>query len=67
MINLNKTNDLVKLSTELHNTNYKLYQAKINSEIFVDKQMYLDQIESLELQMVKLTGEINSLLGELYE
>ena len=59
MNNLDTTKRLLQLTTELHSLNNKLYQLKINSEVFVvDKDKYLVDSSLIE-------GEIENLIKEL--
>ena len=59
-MNLDTTKRLLQLTTDLHSLNNKLYQLKINSEVFVvDKDKYLLEDSSL------IEGEIESLIKEI--
>ena len=59
MNSLDTTKRLLQLTTDLHSLNNKLYQLKINSEVFVvDKGKYLVDSSLIE-------GEIESLIKEI--
>ena len=59
MNNLDTTKRLLQLTTDLHSLNNKLYQLKINSEVFVvDKDKYLEDSSLIE-------GEIENLIEEI--
>ena len=59
MSNLDTTKRLLQLTTDLHGLNSKLYQLKINSEVFVvDKDKYL-------LDSSLIEGEIENLIEEI--
>ena len=63
MNSLNTTKRLLQLTTDLHNLNNKLYQLKINSEVFVvDKDKYLEDSRLIEGEIENLIKEINNTL-----
>lgn len=63
MNNLDTTKHLLQLTTNLHNLNNKLYQLKINSEVFVvDKDKYLEDSSLIECEIENLIKEINNTL-----
>lgn len=64
-MNLDTTNALLQLTTNLHSLNNKLYQLKINSEVFVvDENKYLVDISLIEGEIENLIIEINNTLKE---
>ena len=65
-MNLDTTNALLQLTTNLHSLNNKLYQLKINSEVFVvDEGKYLVDISLIEGEIENIIKEIINTLGEL--
>ena len=64
-MNLDTTKRLLQLTTDLHSLNNKLYQLKINSEVFVvDENKYLVDISLIEGEIENLIIEINNTLKE---
>ena len=64
MNNLDTTKRLLQL-TDLHNLNNKLYQLKINSEVFVvDKDKYLEDSSLIEGEIENLIKELKNTLEE---
>ena len=65
MKNLDTTKRLLQLTTDLHSLNNKLYQLKINSEVFVvDKDKYLEDSSLIEGEIESLIKEIKNTLKE---
>ena len=65
MNNLDTTKRLLQLTTKLHNLNNKLYQLKINSEVFVvDKDKYLEDSSLIEGEIENLIKELKNTLEE---
>ena len=65
-MNLDTTNALLQLTTNLHSLNNKLYQLKINSEVFVvEENKYLVDISLIEGEIENIIKEIINTLGEL--
>ena len=65
MNNLDTTKRLLQLTTDLHNLNNKLYQLKINSEVFVvDKDKYLEDSSLIEGEIENLIKELKNTLEE---
>ena len=63
MNNLDTTKRLLQLATDLHSLNNKLYQLKINSEVFVvDKDKYLVDSSLIEGEIENLIKEIKNTL-----
>ena len=64
-MNLDTTNALLQLTTNLHSLNNKLYQLKINSEVFVvDENKYILDISLIDGEIENLIIEINNTLKE---
>ena len=64
-MNLDTTKRLLQLTTDLHSLNNKLYQLKINSEVFVfDKDKYLVDSSLIEGEIESLIKEIKNTLEE---
>ena len=67
MNNLYTTKRLLQLTTDLHSLNNKLYQLKINSEVFVvDKEKYLVDSSLTEGEIESLIKDIKNTLEELF-
>ena len=67
MNNLDTTKRLLQLTTDLHSLNNKLYQLKINSEVFVvDKEKYLVDSSLTEGEIESLIKDIKNTLEELF-
>jgi len=65
MSNLDTTKRLLQLTTDLHSLNNKLYQLKINSEVFVvDKDKYLEDSSLIEGEIENLIEDIKNTLEE---
>ena len=63
MNNLDTTKRLLQLTTELHSLNNKLYQLKINSEVFVvDKDKYLEDSSLIEGEIENLIKDVKNTL-----
>ena len=68
MNNLDTTKRLLQLTTDLYSLNNKLYQLKINSEVFVvDKDKYLEDSSLIEGEIENLIEDIKKYFGELNE
>ena len=64
-MNLETTKRLLKLTTDLHSLNNKLYQLKITNEVFVvDENEYLVDSGIIEGKIENLIKEINNTLEE---
>ena len=62
-MNLDTTKCLLQLTTDLHSLNNKLYQLKINSEVFVvDENKYLVDSSLIEGEIENLIEEIKKIL-----
>ena len=65
MNNLDTTKRLLQLTTKLHSLDNKLYQLKINSEVFVvDKDKYLEDSSLIEGEIENLIKELKNTLEE---
>ena len=65
-MNLDTTKRLLQLTTDLHSLNNKLYQLKINSEVFVvDKDKYLVDSSLIEGEIENLIKDIKNTLEEI--
>lgn len=66
MNNLDTTKRLLQLTADLHSLNNKLYQLKINSEVFVvDKEKYLVDSSLIEDEIENLIKDIKNTLEEI--
>ena len=66
-MNLDTTNALLQLTTNLHSLNNKLYQLKINSEVFVVlEDKYLVESSLIEGEIENLIKEINNTLEDIW-
>ena len=66
-MNLDTTNALLQLTTNLHSLNNKLYQLKITSEVFVvDENEYLVDSGLIEGEIENLIKEINNTLEDIW-
>lgn len=65
MNSLDTTKRLLQLTTDLYSLNNKLYQLKINSEVFVvDKDKYLEDSSLIEGEIENLIEDIKNTLEE---
>lgn len=66
MVALDTTKSLLQLTTELHSLNNKLYQLKINSEVFVvDKCEYNSKMKAYQECNEVIKDRIRNIVGEL--
>ena len=64
-MNLDTTKRLLQLTTDLHSLNNKLYQLKINSEVFVvEEDKYLADSSLIEDEIENIIKEIKNTLEE---
>lgn len=64
-MNLDTTKRLLQLTTDLHSLNNKLYQLKINSEVFVvEEDKYLADSSLIEDEIENIIKEISNTLEE---
>ena len=62
-MNLDTTKRLLQLTTDLHSLNNKLYQLKINSEVFVvEEDKYLADSSLIEDEIENIIKEIKNTL-----
>ena len=66
-MNLDATKRLLQLTTDLHSLNNKLYQLKINSEVFVvEEDKYLADSSLIEDEIENIIKEINNTLEDIW-
>ena len=66
-MNLDTTKRLLQLTTDLHSLNNKLYQLKINSEVFVvEEDKYLADSSLIEDEIENIIKEISNTLEDIW-